>query len=258
MRAAACLDGGKYLPLSSQMGHSACRGRARRGRCEDRAVSRKHAALAAATVVVLAGAAVWLAAFTGVLGVRTVAVRGASAVSADTILAAAAVTPGTPLIRLDSAGISRRVGRIPGVQHARVSRSWPNTVRIDVVERTPLAVIPRGSAFALVDSDGVLFQQVSAAPPGLPRLVVAHPGGTDPAMRAALVVIGSLSPELRRSVQVVEAPTPDSVTLGLRDGRTVIWGGSGDSAAKARTLGPLLTRPGSSYDVSTPTVAVVR
>ena len=57
---------------------------------------------------------------------------------------------------------------------------------------------------------------------------------------------------------VVEAPTPDSVTLGLRDGRSVVWGGSGDSAAKARALGPLLTRPGSTYDVSTPTVAVVR
>jgi len=72
------------------------------------------------------------------------------------------------------------------------------------------------------------------------------------------VVIGSLSPELRSAVQVVEAPTPDSVTLGLRDGRTVIWGGPTDSPAKARALGPLLTRPGDTYDVSTPTIAVIR
>jgi hypothetical protein len=71
--------------------------------------------------------------------------------------------------------------------------------------------------------------------------VVAHPGPADPALRAALVVIGSLSPALRLRVEVVEAPTPDSVTLGLRDGRTVVWGGAGDSAAKARALGPLLS-----------------
>jgi cell division protein FtsQ len=222
-------------------------------------VSRKHIALvAAAAVAALAGAAIWVAGFTGVLGVRSVVVHGASAVSAGTVLSAADVRTGTPLIRLDTAGISRRVGALAGIQHARVSRSWPHTVRIDVVERTPLAAIPRGSAFFLVDSDGVLFQQVGNPPPGLPRLVVAQPGTGDPAMWAALVVIGSLSPALLRTVQVVEAPTPDSVTLGLRDGRTVIWGGPGESQAKARVLGPLLSRPGSTYDVSTPTVAVVR
>ena len=221
-------------------------------------MSRKPVAWAAALVVVVLGAAVWMAGFTAVFGVRTVVVRGAEAVSADAVLAAAAVPVGEPLIRLDASGISRRVGAIPGVQHARVSRSWPNTVRIDVVERTPTAVVPRGSAFYLIDTDGVLFQQVATPPAGLPRLVVARPAADDPATRAALVVIDSLTPALRRVVQVVEAPTPDSVTLGLHDGRTVIWGGSGQSQAKARALGPLLTRPGSTYDVSTPTVAVVR
>jgi cell division protein FtsQ len=221
-------------------------------------VSRKHVGLATTLVAVVLCAGLWVAGFTGVLGVRTVIVHGAQAVSADTVLAAAGVPMGQPLIRLDASGISRRVGGIPGVQHARVSRSWPNTVRIDVVERTPIAAVPRGSAFYLVDTDGVLFQQVGTVPDGLARLVVAHPAAGDPATRAALVVIDSLSPALRRMVQVVEAPTPDSVTLGLHDGRTVIWGGSGQSQAKARALGPLLTRPGSTYDVSTPTVAVVR
>jgi cell division protein FtsQ len=220
-------------------------------------VSRKRL-VPVALVVVLVGAVAWVGGCSGALGVRAVTVHGIRAVSPDAVLAAAAVPTGTPLIRVDTTGISRRVGQIPGVQHARVSRSWPHTVRIDVVERTPLAVLPRGSAFWLVDADGVLFQQVTAAPAGLPGLVVSHPGPDDTALRAALVVIGSLSPALRLLVEVVEAPTPDSVTLGLRDGRTVIWGGSGDSAAKARALGPLLTRPGSTYDVSTPTVAVVR
>jgi cell division protein FtsQ len=221
-------------------------------------VFRNRVGLAAALVVAVLGAAVWVAGFTGVLGVRTVVVRGAQAVSTETVLAAAAVPMGQPLTRLDASGISHRVGGIPGVQHARVSRSWPNTVRIDVVERVPVAAVPRGAAFLLIDADGVLFQQVDTPPAGLPRLVVAHPAAGDPATRAALVVIDSLSPALRRVVQVVEAPTPDSVTLGLHDGRTVIWGGSGQSEAKARALGPLLTRPGSTYDVSTPTVAVVR
>jgi cell division protein FtsQ len=220
-------------------------------------VARRRVAVGAAALVVVLVVAVWVSAFTSVFGVRTVEVRGAGSVPVDTIRAAAAVPDGRPLLRLDTTGISRRVGAIPGIQHARVTRSWPGTVRIDVVERTPIAVVPRGALY-LVDTEGVLFQQVSAIPAGLPRLVVKNPGAADPATRAALVVIGSLSPTLRASVQVVEAPTPDSVTLGLRDGRTVIWGGPTDSPAKARALGPLLTRPGDTYDVSTPSIAVIR
>jgi cell division protein FtsQ len=224
---------------------------------EDAGVARRRVAGGAAVVVVLLVVAAWAAAFTGAMGVRTVTVRGAGSVPVGTIEAAAAIPPGQPLLRLDTGAISRRVGAIPGIQHARVTRSWPNTVRIDVVERTPVAVVPRGALY-LVDAEGVLFQQVAAVPPGLPKLVVKNPGAADPATRAALVVIGSLSAPLRTAVQVVEAPTPDSVTLGLRDGRTVIWGGATDSPAKARALGPLLTRPGDTYDVSTPTVAVIR
>lgn len=220
-------------------------------------MGRRRVVVSAAVAVAVLAAAVWVAAFTGALGVKKVEIRGAGAVPVSAIEAAAAVPDGQPLLRLDTAGISRRVGAIPGIQHARVTRSWPNTVRIDVVERTPIAVVPRGALY-LVDSEGVLFQQVRAVPPGLPKLVVKQPGPADPATRAALVVIGSLSPELRSAVQVVEAPTPDSVTLGLRDGRTVIWGGPTDSPAKARALGPLLTRPGDTYDVSTPTIAVIR
>jgi cell division protein FtsQ len=220
-------------------------------------MARRRIVVGAAVAVLLFGAAGWLVGFTGALGVHTVQVRGAGAVPVGTIETAAAVPDGQPLLRVDLAGISARVGAIPGIQHARVTRSWPHTVRIDVVERTPVAAVPRGALY-LVDTEGVLFQQVRAIPPGLPKLVVKQPGPNDPATRAALTVIDSLSPPLRAAVGVVEAPTPDSVTLGLRDGRTVIWGGPTDSPAKARALGPLLTRPGDTYDVSTPTVAVIR
>ncbi|HSV64323.1 MAG TPA: FtsQ-type POTRA domain-containing protein [Mycobacteriales bacterium] len=218
---------------------------------------RTLAAVAVAGVL-LVGAVVYVVGFTGLLGVRSVEVYGSSAVSAREVRDAAAVPVGEPLARLDVGTISRRVGQVPGIQLVRVSRSWPSTVRIDVVERTPVAVVPRGSGLWLVDVEGVLFQRVPVAPAWLPRLVVARPVATDPASRAALTVIAALPTPLRRLVQVVEAPTPDSVTLGLRDGRTVVWGGPGESDTKARVLAPLLSRPGSTYDVSTPSVIVLR
>jgi cell division protein FtsQ len=212
-----------------------------------------------AGVTVFAVATGWVVGFTGVFGVRQVAVHGASGTVPDaTVRQVAAVPLGGPLARLDLAGIAGRVEHLPGVAHVRVSRAWPSTARIDVVERVPVAVVPEGAALWLVDVDGVLFQRVAKAPAALPTLVVPHPRQLDPAGRAALAVLGTVPGSLRAKVGVVEAPSPYSVTLGLRDGRTVIWGGPDDAALKAKLLVVLLTRPGSMFDVSSPSVAVVR
>ncbi|MBI3685754.1 MAG: FtsQ-type POTRA domain-containing protein [Actinobacteria bacterium] len=211
---------------------------------------------AGAVLLVAAG---WVVGFTGVFGVRHVVVNGVTGtVTVETVQRAAAVPLGDPLARLDVSGIAGRVGRLPGVAHVRVSRAWPATARIDVVERSPVAVVPDGPALWLVDVDGVLFERVKVVPATLPRLVLVHPHQIGLAGRAALTVLGALPSAIRAKVSVVEAPTGYSVTLGLRDGRTVVWGGADDSALKARVLAVLLARPGSMYDVSTPSVAVVR
>ncbi|HEX6756572.1 MAG TPA: FtsQ-type POTRA domain-containing protein [Mycobacteriales bacterium] len=221
---------------------------------------RSHARvwLAAGTAVLLLGVAVWAVGFTGLLGVRTVAVTGTGALTADDIRAAAGVRPGEPLARVDTGAVATRVRSLPGVSRVAVTRSWPSTLRITLTERTGIAVLPRDGATWLIDSDGVVFQRLTVRPAGLPRLAVAAAGRGDPATTAALGALTALPPALARQVLVVTARTPDSVTLTLTGGRTVVWGGDEDRAAKARVLPALLTRPGSVYDVSTPAVVTVR
>lgn len=212
----------------------------------------------AVLLAVLAGAAGVVVGYTGVLGVRTVAVTGVQTLSADQVRAAAAIRPGEPLARVDTAAVADRVRTIPGVARVAVTRSWPATLRIAVTERFGVAVAVVAGAPWLVDATGVRFQQVSAAPAGLPRLAVPDAGPADPATTAALTALAALGPAAREQLQVVTAPTPDSVTLTLRGGRTVLWGGAAQSPAKAQVLAALLARPGTVYDVSTPSVVTVR
>jgi len=47
--------------------------------------------------------------------------------------------------------------RLPWVQHATVMRLLPNTVRVAVVERTPVAFVRQGTRIGLVDAEGVLL-----------------------------------------------------------------------------------------------------
>jgi cell division protein FtsQ len=212
--------------------------------------------IAAAVVVVVAGP-VYVVGFTSVLGVRHVTVTGVRALSAEQVRSAAGVPAGRPLVRVDTGAVADHVRALPGVERVAVTRSWPGTMRITVTERHGVAVVERDRAYWLVDPEGVVFQRL-ATRPKLPLLDLPDVGPDSPTAAAALAAVAALPPRLLAAVASVRAPTPEQVTLTLADRRTVFWGGGADSAAKASVLGALLGRPGTYYDVSTPSVVTVR
>ena len=213
---------------------------------------------AAGLAVVLLATAGWVVGFTGLLGVRTVAVGGVRSLAPDEVRAAAAVRVGQPLARVDTDAVAERVRRLPGVARVAVARAWPTTLRITVTERRGVAVVPLDGGTWLVEADGVVVQRLASRPKGLPRLDVARAAADDPACRAALAALTALPPPVAAQVLVVAAPTPDSVTFTLTGRRTVLWGGVDEAAAKAAALAALLRRPGRHYDVSTPSTVTVR
>lgn len=206
----------------------------------------------------LTGAALWILYFSAVLGVREVQVSGEQTLSAEAIREIAAIGPQSPLARLDSEAVAGRVGTIPQVESVTVTRSWPSTVRIELVERSPRAVVETDTGWWLVDRFGVLFAQVSEPPPGVPPLEVDSAGPEDRSTLAAISVLDALPGELREQVQRLSAQSPDSVVLHLAGGRTVIWGSARDSARKARVLTGLLGQEGATIDVSSPSAVVIR
>ncbi len=69
-------------------------------------------------------------------------------------------------------------------------------------------------------------------------------------------MLGELPASVRSAVTSATAPEPDQVTLQLRSGVTILWGGSDDAAAKARELAALMPANARYYDVSSPATAV--
>ncbi|MBC6447699.1 cell division protein FtsQ/DivIB [Actinokineospora xionganensis] len=193
-------------------------------------------------------ALVYVVLFTSVFGVRGVEVFGTTVLTHDDVRKAAAVEAGSPLVRLDTDEIAARVAALPRVRSVDVRRSYPVTVRITLVERTPFAVITKPDGVHLVDVDGVDFGVVPVAPPGLPQLAAADP----PTIKAAVTVLAAVPDPLRPQVASVSAETVGNVKITLADGRLVKWGSAEHSDRKAAVLGPLLTQPGKVYDVGTP------
>jgi cell division protein FtsQ len=197
----------------------------------------------------------------GLFEVQGVRVEGISMLPETDVASAAAVPVGAPLASIDTAGIADRVASLPAVALATVSRSWPHTVEVAVVERVPVATTATPAGVQLVDAGGVVYP--GTPPPGLPRLVFGAVGPDDPSTRSALGALAALPPPIRSQVLTVDATVVGSgvsgqVTFGLTGNRQVVWGTDERAGEKAAVLVPLLTQPGHVFDVTSPDLPTIR
>jgi cell division protein FtsQ len=206
-------------------------------------------------LAVLAGAG-WLVGFSPILAVDRVEVRGAHRLTASSVRQAAAVPLGVPLARQDLAAIAGRVGSLPQIESAQVSRKWPNTIRVVVVERQPVLAVRQPEGFVLIDIRGVAFE----ARPTMPSGVL--PADVDPSnvavLREAGTIAAAMPAALRGRVERLRATSRSSVTVVLRSGVQVNWGTAADSALKADIVLALLKRKPSAIDVSSPHNPAIR
>ena len=100
-----------------------------------------------------------------------------------------------PLVDLDA--IRAGLLDLPWVKDARVSRQLPDRLVIDIVERTPHAVLKKPGRLVLIDPDGHELEPIS---PGAARgrLVVSGPGVARqvPDLRALLGAAPALKPKV--------------------------------------------------------------
>ena len=216
----------------------------------------KYVLLVLLLVGLLVGGA-WLFWFSSYLAVRTVEVSGADRLGDAEVRAAASVPAGEPLARVDLAIVRARVQALADVRAAEVTRTWPDTITIDVEERTPVAVVEIGGTLRGLDAEGVVFREFGSPPDDLPRVESPADTGRDALLEAARVV-SALPDDLSRRIDHVEVATVDQIALELRDGRRVVWGSAEESEAKAEVLGALLKQPGATYDVSVPGQPTIR
>lgn len=209
--------------------------------------------------VAVVAALVWVLGWSSLLGVRDVDVVGVDGVEASAVADLVQVADGTPLARVDTGAVAERVRSRVSVAEVSVQRSWPSTLVVDVVARTPAIVVqnPEGQ-LEVVDSTGVSFAVVKEAPVGVPVVTATDSRGTSrDALKAALALLDELPPQLAEDVSAVKVSSATLVTFTL-DGRTVVWGGGEEGARKVAILLALLPTKAKTIDVSAPNTPVTR
>lgn len=211
-------------------------------------------AVPAVALVITVAALAW---FSPMLSVRKVQIEGAGAISEERVRELLQIPDQGSILRIDTAAMAQRVASIPKVRSVRVQRVLPSTVRVWIEPRTPVLYYDTVEGAHLLDADGIEYA-VEPAPIGVPKLVTEKPGSADVLTRAAVAVVRVLPPELTVQVDTVHAETVSDISLTLRDGRTVLWGSSEDGERKSAVVLPLLTRPGTVFDVSSPSLVTVK
>lgn len=173
------------------------------------------------------------AAFSALLDVDAVAVRGAQRTAPDDIVAASGVTTGEPLVTLDADGAATAIEQLPWVASASLSRAIDGTVTIEVVERVPVATLPvPGGGWVAVDTEGRQLSLVDT--PGPEELVlvgveasgvVGEPVGVG--AQSVLRLVAALTPAVREAVSAIGLDGDDLVLDLVRGGRVRLGGPAG-------------------------------
>ncbi len=204
-----------------------------------------------------------VAIYSPLLALRTIDVEGTSKVNPDDVRKALESQLGTPLALLDFGTLRSDLDQFPLIRSFSTEIVPPSTLRVHIVERSPVGVITTSSGFAVVDPAGVVLDTPSTRPEGVPLIQLAGAGTDSVAFTAVVNVILALPDSIRSQVDIAQASSRDDVRLILRGaGQHVVWGSPERSALKARVLADLMATQDASarveFDVSAPLSPVVR
>lgn len=214
-----------------------------------------------AIVVVLLGLAA--AAFSPLLGVRHVRISGNTRLETALLEDLAGIRTGSALLRVDLAGVAERLETQPWVANARVVRSLPTTIRIEVTEERPLMVLRADQGAAIVSRTGRIleFSPGRGAPQewttsvaqDLPVVITKGPMAADSPSDADLPgrrgsdavieltrVVRNLPVSVASRLSQMVADDPSAIELVMEDGSTVLVGPSEDVSAKMAALSAVL------------------
>jgi cell division protein FtsQ len=129
-------------------------------------------------------------------------VEGREMTSRDDLLSAMDIERGAPILSIDVAQARAAVEALPWVKSAKIERRLPDSVHIQIEERTPYALWQQGKRYTLVDRDGKAIVDVPDADQSLPLLVGPDAPAHAAALFDALKADSALAARVRAAVRV--------------------------------------------------------
>lgn len=135
--------------------------------------------------------------------VRSIDVKGIERMDSRPVVQIALDQKSTAMPLVDVAAIRQRLLQYGWVKDARVSRRLPDTLVVDIVERTPTALWQDEERLSLIDAEGVVLDRVPiSAMPDLPLVIGPGANAQSRGLDELLTAAPSLRPQLESATWV--------------------------------------------------------
>ncbi len=141
------------------------------------------------------------------------------------------------LLLLDIAGLQDRIEDHRWVKEARLRKVFPSSLKIEIKEREPAAVLKIGQSFLLIDEEGVVLERLIVPEENsLPLLLDSRQFQTryKEKLDLAWKCLKSLAPEEKAEIEALDLSQSDSVSLYLKGQPTRIILGSESFSRKLK------------------------
>jgi len=166
---------------------------------------------------------------------KTIEVSGAVHTPRSAVNAITQAYVGANLFRLDIAHIQNDLRSLGWVSRIETEKQLPDTLRVRIVERTPVALLQSGDRLQYVDENGVPFAELSPAVGDSDLPLITGATGVELARCVALLrALRARDAEVFARISEVRPVPPDGFALFDRQLGAVVYAREGDLSAKWR------------------------
>jgi cell division protein FtsQ len=144
---------------------------------------------------------------------------------------------GANLFRIDITRLQADLRRLGWVKRIEAEKKLPDTLRIRIVEREPVALAAVGDRMTYVDEDGVAFAELSPSVGDTDLPLITNTSASDLARCVALLrELRTRDPQIYSRISEVKPVAPKGFALFDRELGAFVYADEGDLSAKWRDL----------------------
>jgi len=186
-------------------------------------------------------------------GLRKITVSGVSQLSEQQIRDYSGISLGSNIFSVNEQLAGQWLATVPLIKSAKISKSYPATLKIEIVERQIVAIIPLAAGFVFIDNEGVVLKReliVDELP--FPLLTGADnlPSGIAPGtklggekLEALLRVVRQIPEGQEKEIGEIEIITPQQIKLYTGEGIEVILGDGSNFPNKYQAFLQIINDP---------------